>query len=300
MQPEEQPAFVWEDSLAQARRALTNGDVNAAAALRDAFATAAQMTKHCEQRVMRVGMRQVRSNEFPDWEDFLIALSDDAEYLYPEHLDLLAEEGSDSLLNTFHVLSEGALDALLHLQAMNSSTKPTQSARKAAITALRSLAKDLQAAQVKVPQAAGAENTAAAEAPAKGDPAGEYPPEAAYVRLLGRIAAGNPNVAEEAVEDILPLPRQIVGEGEVFVLRVSGDSMIGAAIADGDLVVVRRQSTAEDGEIVVAMIEEEALVKTLKRSGKKVSLIAHNPLYPPIDGKHSTIIGKVVGLLRRM
>jgi len=86
--------------------------------------------------------------------------------------------------------------------------------------------------------------------------------EAAYVPMVGRIAAGGPILAEQAIEDIFPLPRQIVGEGTLFLLRVVGDSMINAAITDGDWVVVREQKVAENGEIVAAMIDGEATVKT--------------------------------------
>ena len=102
--------------------------------------------------------------------------------------------------------------------------------------------------------------------------------------LLGRIAAGGPIVAEESIEDIFPLPRQIVGEGTLFLLKVAGDSMINAAIADGDWVVVRQQPVAENGDIVAAMIEGEATVKTFKRSAEHVWLMPHNPAYTPIPG----------------
>jgi repressor LexA len=102
------------------------------------------------------------------------------------------------------------------------------------------------------------------------------------------------------VEDIFPLPKQIVGEGTLFLLKVSGDSMINAAIADGDWVVVRQQQDAENGEIVAAMIEGEATVKTLKRSGGHVWLMPHNPIYAPIPGDEAAILGRVVAVLRRV
>jgi repressor LexA len=124
--------------------------------------------------------------------------------------------------------------------------------------------------------------------------------EARYVPLIGRIAAGVPIVAEQQVEDIFPLPRQIVGEGNVFMLKVSGDSMINAAITDGDWVVVRQQEDAENGEIVAGMIDGEATVKTFKRSDGHVWLIPHNPAYTPILGDDATILGKVVAVLRRV
>ena len=129
--------------------------------------------------------------------------------------------------------------------------------------------------------------------------------EAAYVPLVGRIAAGVPILAEQQVEDVFPLPKQLVGQGEHFLLQVSGDSMINAAITDGDWVVVRSQSDAENGEIVAAMVEGqgaegEATVKTFKKSDGHVWLIPHNPLYAPILGDEATILGKVVAVLRRV
>jgi repressor LexA len=124
--------------------------------------------------------------------------------------------------------------------------------------------------------------------------------EAAYVPLIGRIAAGGPILAEEAIEDIFPLPKQLVGNGTLFLLKVVGDSMINAAIADGDWVAVRQQPVAESGDIVAAMIDGEATVKTFKRADDHVWLMPHNPAYTPIPGDDATILGKVVAVLRRV
>jgi len=124
--------------------------------------------------------------------------------------------------------------------------------------------------------------------------------EATYVPLVGRIAAGVPITADQQVEDIFPLPRQLVGEGSLFMLKVAGDSMINAAIADGDWVVIRQQEDAENGEIVAAMIDGEATVKTLKQSDGHVWLMPHNPAFTPILGDDSVILGKVVAVLRRV
>jgi repressor LexA len=129
--------------------------------------------------------------------------------------------------------------------------------------------------------------------------------EAAYVPLVGRIAAGGPILAEQQIEDVFPLPKQLVGEGTHFLLRVTGDSMINAAIADGDWVVVRQQPEAQNGEIVAAMVEGEgpegvATVKTFKRSDGHVWLIPHNPAYAPILGDEAKILGRVVAVLRRI
>ena len=145
-----------------------------------------------------------------------------------------------------------------------------------------------------------ADDTAATEAVADVTGIGDAMPAAAYVPVLGRIAAGGPILAEEAVETIFPLPREIVGEGELFLLKVVGDSMVDAAICDGDWVVVRRQPTADNGEIVAALLDDEATVKTLQRREGHTWLLPHNPAYSPIDGDHATILGKVVTVIRRV
>ena len=125
-------------------------------------------------------------------------------------------------------------------------------------------------------------------------------PTPAYVPMVGRIAAGGPILAEERVEDVFPLPRQLVGDGQLFLLEVRGDSMVDAAICDGDYDVVRQQPTAENGEIVAAMIDGEATVKTYKRRDGHVWLMPHNPAYEPIPGDDATVLGRVVTVLRRV
>jgi len=129
---------------------------------------------------------------------------------------------------------------------------------------------------------------------------GDARPAAAYVPVVGRIAAGGPILAEEAVEDVFPLPRQVVGEGTLFLLQVSGDSMVDAAICDGDWVVVRQQQVAENGDVVAAMIDGEATVKTFKRRDGHVWLMPHNPAYDPIPGDEATVLGRVTAVLRRV
>ena len=126
-------------------------------------------------------------------------------------------------------------------------------------------------------------------------------PAPAYVPMLGRIAAGGPILAEEAVEDVFPLPRELVGEGTLFVLRVTGDSMVDAAICDGDWVVVRAQPTADNGQIVAARLDNEATVKTYRRRDDgHVLLMPENPAFDPIPGDDATILGRVVAVLRRV
>lgn len=125
-------------------------------------------------------------------------------------------------------------------------------------------------------------------------------PTPQYVPVVGRIAAGGPILAEQSIEDIFPLPRELVGDGTLFLLKVVGESMIDAAIADGDWVVIRQQPTADNGEIVAAMIDGEATVKTYRRRDGHVWLLPHNAAFEPILGDDATILGKVVALLRKV
>jgi repressor LexA len=129
---------------------------------------------------------------------------------------------------------------------------------------------------------------------------GDAMPAATYVPVVGRIAAGGPILAEERVEDIFPLPKQLVGDGTLFLLEVSGDSMVDAAICDGDYVVIRQQPTANNGEFVAAMIDGEATVKTFQKKEGQVWLLPHNEAYDPIDGNNASILGIVTAVLRRV
>lgn len=122
--------------------------------------------------------------------------------------------------------------------------------------------------------------------------------DAAMVPLVGRIAAGIPITADQMVEEVVPLPRQLVGKGDLFMLTVVGDSMIDAAICNGDWVVVRQQNTAENGEIVAAMLDNEATVKVFKQRDGHTWLLPQNSAYEPILGDHATVLGKVVAVLR--
>ncbi|MGG7464368.1 MULTISPECIES: transcriptional repressor LexA [unclassified Plantibacter] len=122
--------------------------------------------------------------------------------------------------------------------------------------------------------------------------------DAAMVPLVGRIAAGIPITAEQQVEEIFPLPRQLVGKGELFMLKVVGESMIDAAICDGDWVVVREQKTAENGDIVAAMLDEEATVKVFRQRDGHTWLLPRNSAFEPILGDHADVLGKVVAVLR--
>lgn len=129
---------------------------------------------------------------------------------------------------------------------------------------------------------------------------GDALPTATFVPMVGRIAAGGPILAEQHVEEVFPLPKTLVGDGTLFLLEVRGDSMIDAAICDGDYVVVRKESTASNGQMVAALIDDEATVKTLQRKDGQVWLLPHNDAYEPIDGTHASILGVVTAVLRRV
>ena len=120
------------------------------------------------------------------------------------------------------------------------------------------------------------------------------------VPLVGRIAAGGPITAEQSVEDVLALPRQLVGSGKLFMLKVKGDSMIDAAICDGDWVVVREQHTADNGDIVAALLDDEATVKVFRQVDGHTWLMPRNSNYEPIMGDRATVMGKVVSVLRSL
>jgi repressor LexA len=131
-------------------------------------------------------------------------------------------------------------------------------------------------------------------------PADQPAPEPVYLPVVGRVAAGTPILAEENVEDVFPLPRELVGNGRLFLLRVRGDSMLAAGILDRDWVAVRQQQSAENGEIVVALLDGEATVKTFKRRGEHAWLLPQNPAYEPIPADEASIVGKVVAVVRAL
>jgi repressor LexA len=159
-----------------------------------------------------------------------------------------------------------------------------------------------RALEVFIPELMAARRAIASADDSGFDPTGigDAMPEATHVPLVGRIAAGGPILAEERVEEIFPLPKTLVGDGTLFLLEVSGDSMIDAAICNGDYVVIRQQPTANNGEIVAALLDGEATVKTFQKKDGQVWLLPHNDAYDPIDGTHATILGKVTAVLRRV
>lgn len=124
--------------------------------------------------------------------------------------------------------------------------------------------------------------------------------DAVMVPLVGRIAAGIPITAEQHIDEVFPLPRQLTGKGELFMLKVVGESMVDAAICDGDWVVVRQQNTAVNGDIVAAMLDDEATVKVFRQRDGHTWLLPRNSNFEPILGDHAQVLGKVVSVLRSL
>jgi repressor LexA len=145
---------------------------------------------------------------------------------------------------------------------------------------------------IDLPGIESADDAGESTAPAVGD--------AAMVPLVGRIAAGIPITADQQVDEVFPLPRQLVGKGDLFMLKVVGESMIDAAICDGDWVVVRQQKTAENGDIVAAMLDNEATVKVFKQRDGHTWLLPRNSAFEPILGDYAEVLGKVVAVLRSL
>jgi len=120
------------------------------------------------------------------------------------------------------------------------------------------------------------------------------------VPMVGEIAAGIPITAEQNIDEKFPLPKSLVGSGELFMLKVKGDSMIDAAICEGDWVVIRIQNTADNGDIVAAEVDGEATIKVFKQRDGRTWLLPQNSAYEPIDGTNAKIMGKLVTVLRKV
>ncbi|CAB4606204.1 unannotated protein [freshwater metagenome] len=130
--------------------------------------------------------------------------------------------------------------------------------------------------------------------------AGAHTDKTRFIPLVGSIAAGVPITADQQIEETLPLPESLVGKGDLFMLKVKGESMINAAICDGDYVVLRQQKDANNGDIVAAMIDGEATVKTFSRKGGHIWLLPANDDFAPIDGDQCEVLGIVTAVLRSL
>jgi SOS regulatory protein LexA len=283
----------WETSLSRARDAFNGGSPKAAAfALFQVLADSLRMAERCHDELALRGPEQLPQPKFEDWQKFLFTLYSDAWKVYSKKSYLVRSVMTEPQ-TTFKDLSNTAKTAMLALQDMKRGN-PSKRTRDAVITSLSELVMRLDAAKDALGQLPEAQEDNEL-------PTGAAAQEAANVPLVGQIAAGVPILAEEFIEDIFPLPTQLVGQGTLFMLKVVGDSMINAAITDGDWVVVRQQPGAENAEIVAALIDGEVTVKTLKLSDDGHRwLIPHNPSYKPILGDDATILGKVVAILRRI
>lgn len=302
MPPQEEvsPEFDWEEDRRAAHTKIESASPEAASALAKALDSAFQMADLCQRAIARgPGAWQEKSAPPPAWVDFLESISNDAEFFYsdPGHLSALPKELRDPLLTRFADIAVAALEAQTRITTM---PRPSPEASKKAVVILRTLMKHLRAAErILVPSPEGEVTNLAG--PGTGEePEIPAPSEAVLVPLVGRIAAGSPNLAEQAVEDIFPLPRQVLGTGDLFLLKVYSHSMTGAGIMEGDWVVIRRQPVAENGDIVVALVDGDATIKKYEMSGGKVTLLAQNPIYDDILGNRATIMGKVVAVFRKM
>ena len=130
--------------------------------------------------------------------------------------------------------------------------------------------------------------------------AGAHTDKTRFIPLVGSIAAGVPITADQQIEETLPLPESLVGKGDLFMLKVKGESMINAAICDGDYVVIRQQKDANNGDIVAAMIDGEATVKTFSRKGGHIWLLPANDDFAPIDGDQCEVLGIVTAVMRSL
>jgi SOS regulatory protein LexA len=281
----------WETSLSLARRAFEARNAKTAAlALAQALGDALRMTEDCHRQFTRRGFQPLPDETFNDWQSFLIALYEGSR-IYVQHATLV-RSSTGSMLTELQAVLEAAMVAMVELQAMGTA-RPSKRTRELLLEKLGKLEDRLGAANDKL------------TGQHEGDDPAEFPvgttaQESVDVPLIGRIAAGVPILAVESIEDVFPLPRRLVGHGRLFIVQVVGDSMIDARIADGDWVVVRQQSMAENGEIVAAMIDGEVTVKEFRwtSDGHRL-LVPRNPRFGPIPGDDAAILGKVVTVLRR-
>lgn len=148
------------------------------------------------------------------------------------------------------------------------------------------------------------EKKPSSKSPKPGNVVSETPGEASsvsYVPVVGRIAAGAPITAEENIETYYPMPEELLGTGDLYMLQVVGESMKDAGILDGDWVIVRSQSTAEEGDYVAALLDNDsATVKEFHRDSSGIWLLPHNDDFAPIPGNDATIMGKVVSVFRKL
>lgn len=321
-------SFSWADcqaTLDHVRSALKGNNPDAATELRRAFTDAYQMAEHCYDQLVEMEPEEaLPDGAFKDWRIFLAGLFKDAWNVYPKH-SLVRLDKQKDLQVTIETICKAAEDALFNLLDMHESRSRKPSQRRPVVDKLRKLMTELDSARTELESPPKVAEVHRVEDMRKADRTEELqdadqahhaddashatytpqvtdPIESVPVPLLGRIAAGDPTLAEQSMEEIFALPKRLVGEGELFWLKVADDSMIDASIANGDWVVVRQkpEAEAEDGEIVAAIIGGEATVKIFSQSGEQTWLASHNPAYLAISANEATILGKVVAVLHRV
>jgi SOS regulatory protein LexA len=283
---EEQP---WERKFRLARSAFERPNAEIPVALSQAIKEAYRVVSTCYEQLFRLGQQALEVTTLNDWQNFLMTLHTDTNlYMEPASVQL-----DINMQSTFESIKESARGALLQLQDMNAATPPLRKDREPVLEELDKLKNNLKTGMDELEQLP--EVRAANDAPLD-----VLRPEPVYVPLVGRIAAGLPILADESIVDMFPLPGRLVGKGTHFLLQVVGDSMINAAIMDGDWVIVRQQNVAVNGEIVAALIDDAVTVKTFSKSADgHILLVPQNDALEPIPGDNADILGKVVGVLRK-
>ena len=280
----------WEGSFDRARAAFRRESPIVSFALFQVLADAYREADYYHDRLLKIRQEPLSEASLAEWNFFLTTLYNDTWKIYLKYSRRVRLEDAQAKLGE---LRDAASDALLKLGDVNLE-RPTSKALRDALKELRRLVNVLEDAKEELGRAH--------RIRAIDDlPEGYTADEAAYVPLVGTIAAGTPILAEESIEDTYALPRQLVGAGTLFLLKVKGDSMIGAAITDGDWVVIREQRMAEIGEIVAALI----VMKSPSRPSDSLLTVIfcsvpQNPAYPVISDDEATILGKVVAVLRRL
>lgn len=278
MPPAEQPqeAFAWERSLDNALSAFTRGDsLVAVRALLRALDGSAAMADLCQQDIIRLSPGVIPPKMLQTWYYFLTKLRDSMRGPLADNAEVAAPDDSGKLERIFDDIKESALAALMALKYMDAKGAPEEG-RIGAVEKLEKLRTVLQAGKIEVGQVSrGDEET--------GNSMNIDAADVVLVRTVGRIAAGQPIPAIEYQEDSPPLPRNLTGEDPLFLIKVDDDSMMNIGILEGDFAVIRRQSSAEDGEIVAVTLNNRVTVRTLRHPG---------------DG--AVVLGKLVAILHRI
>jgi SOS regulatory protein LexA len=286
-------SFEWGTSLENALSAFNHRDARVASyELLKALDDSAQMASLCQYEIMRLSPEIIPDSILEDWYEFLTKLYEYMPNVFTDNADLIAPDDSGNLERIFDDIGNAALEALMAVKYMDRKGSPEEG-RLGAVKKLHKLRTELHAGKLKVEQLSRVSELAAVS-----EENGSS--EVVQVQLLGHIAAGQPIIAIESPEESLPLPRQLIGEGVLFMVKVNGNSMVNAGIFNGDLVVIRQQPTAEDGEMVAARLEDEVTIKTFERSGGHVWLVPKSPEHEKILGDDAVILGKVVAMLRRV